>query len=355
MQTRLYPATLYLLWLTVAIINSDSDAPAAEDRFEIRVLEGPSEIAQPYTLISGNRYRLQAVSPENTPIPAAWFLSGNLGRITVAEQTTLTAVFVGIGELICRIDGIEQRVGIRVVPAKRTIGSRGGHLQSPTGAEINVPKDALDSEEEIGIAIVASPGPPPTAKRSIQVIQISPTRFVLKRTAQLTFRFGSDILSDPKPQPYFWEPFGRKWMPLQGRVDPLSGRMILSINHFGTYALMTAMPEDLKPATALQIQKVTLSPRVFFAPDTHRLTIAYRLNAAVATQAFVTMDIFDLRGRRVRRLLENAPRYTGPNVAQWDGLTDSGNLVRNGRYFLLIHAKTGTQQTTYRKLIVVFK
>ena len=81
----------------------------------------------------------------------------------------------------------------------------------------------------------------------------------------------------------------------------------------------------------------------------------YQLNAPDAMQVFVTMEIFDLRGKRVRRLLENAPHYIGPNVAQWDGLTDDGELVRNGRYFLLIRARMGSQRTAYRKLVVVFK
>ena len=128
-----------------------------------------------------------------------------------------------------------------------------------------------------------------------------------------------------------------------------------TINHFGIYALMAPAPTDLERAERLHIQNVTLSPRVFFAPDRHRLTITYQLNAPDATQAFVTMDIFDLRGRRVRRLLEEAPHYIGSNIAQWDGLTDDGVLVRNGRYFLVIHAKMGSQRAAQRKLIVVFK
>ncbi|MDE0554339.1 MAG: hypothetical protein OXI24_09005, partial [Candidatus Poribacteria bacterium] len=79
------------------------------------------------------------------------------------------------------------------------------------------------------------------------------------------------------------------------------------------------------------------------------------LNAPDATQVFVTIDIFDLRGRRIRRLLEEVPRYIGPNAAQWDGLTDAGVLVQNGRYLLVIRARTGSQRAVYRKLIIVFK
>ena len=92
-----------------------------------------------------------------------------------------------------------------------------------------------------------------------------------------------------------------------------------------------------------------------FAPNMHPLTITYQLNAPNATQAFVTMDIFDLRGRRIRRLLADTQCYIGANIAQWDGLTDDGRLVRNGRYLLVIGARTAAQHAMQRKLIVVFK
>ena len=249
----------------------------------------------------------------------------------------------------------KQRVGLSVVPATRTIGSRGGKLESPTGVEITLPKNALGIERQIGIEIVASPGLPPAAQRFMRIVRISPARLVLKQPARLTFLFGDDKFSGTKPQLYFWETFAKKWIPLRGGVNMGQRNVTTLINHFGIYSLMTAVPEDLRRTDRLQIQNVKLSPRVFFAPDIHRLTIAYQLNAPDAMQAFVTIDIFGLRGRRVRRLLENAPHYIGPNVVQWDGLTDDGVLVRNGRYFLVIHAKMGSQRAAYRKLIVVFK
>ena len=90
----------------------------------------------------------------------------------------------------------------------------------------------------------------------------------------------------------------------------LNGSVTASINHFGIYTLMVFAPTDLERTDRLRIQNVKLSPRVFFAPDRNRLTVVYQLKAPNAMQAFVTMDIFDLRGRRVRRLLEDAPHST---------------------------------------------
>lgn len=361
MRIFFHPTTLYLTLITLAVLHAP-DLNAAAAPFEIQVFDGEAKVPPPYTLISGKRYRLQAVSTDQKVLPAQWFLAGNLGRMIIGEITMLTAVFVGEGSLICRVEGTEQRAKLNVVPAAKTIGSSGGKLQSPAGVEITLPEGALATEQQIGIEIVASPGLPPTAQRFVRVIRISPAQLVLKRPVRLTF-FLEDIgVKNPSHsipaaqlQLHFWEGFGRKWVPLQGRVNTVQGSVMTSINHFGIYTLMASASEDVKRAERLQIQNVTLSPRVFFAPDTHRLTITYQINSPDTMQAFVTMEIFDLRGRRIRRLLADAPRYTGPNAAQWDGLTDDGSLIRNGRYLLVIRARTGSQRDLHRKLIVVFK
>lgn len=354
MQTPFYRISIHFIFIALIVLLA-FNAKAAESPFEIQVFDGATEVGQPYILVSGKQYRLQAVSSDKKVLPAQWFLSGNLGRITANIPPILTAVFVGEGRLICRVADVEQRVGLSVVPETKVIGSSGGKLQSPADVVIELPKDALAAKEKIGIEIVAPPALPPIPQRFVQVVGISPERLVLKRPAQLAFLFGNAAFMGARPQLYFWEAFGKKWVPLQGREDKAQGGVTTSINHFGIYALMAAVPEDLKRSERLEIRNLELSPRVFFAPNRHRLTIAYRLNAPDATQVFVTMDIFDLHGRRVRRLLEGVPRYIGPNAAQWDGLTDDGVLVRNGRYLLVIWARTGSQHAVSRKLIIVFK
>lgn len=367
MGTLFLRITIYLTLIAFGVTNPSPALALSADTFEIQVFDGETKMTPPYRLISGKRYRLQVVqfgvtnrSPGKA-LSGQWFLAGNLGSITPGERVMLTAVFVGEGNLICRVDSVEQRVKLSVVPASETIGSRGGKLQSPASVEIELPPDALAVERKIGIEIVASPGLPPATQQFVRVIRISPAQLVLKRPARLTFLLEGIRGTNPAPsipesqlQLYFWEAFGRKWVPLQGRVNPVQGSVTTSINHFGIYTLMSP-GAAFKRADRLQIQNVTLSPRVFFAPDTHRLTIQYLLNAPDAIQAFVTVDIFDFRGKRVRRLLEDAPRYTGPNAAQWDGSTDDGTLVRNGRYLLVIRARTSSQRVGIRKLIVVFK
>ena len=360
MRTRFYPVAI-LSCAVLLLLGAARDAPAVESPFKIQIWEGQSEVVPPYRLISGKTYRLQVLSLGGTVLAGEWFLAGDVGRITAAPQptfTTFTAVFVGEAVLICRVDGVEQRVKLNVVPMTRTLGPEGGQLEGPMGVKISLPTEALDTETRIGVEIVRSPGLPLPGQQLMRVVQISPVQLVLKKQAELTFVFGEhpflDFL-DIEPHLYFWEPFSKTWLPVQGRVNRGQGSLIARINHFGIYTVMVPAPEAVEATDRLQIQNVNLSPRVFFAPEMHRLTITYRLNAPEATQVFVTMDIFSLHGRRVRRLFADAPHGIGANVAQWDGLTDDGVLVRNGRYVLLIQARIGAQRTFHRKLIVVFK
>ena len=162
--------------------------PAVAEPFEIQVFDGHVAVMPPYRLISGKSYRLQAVASDEIveakgprPYSAEWFLTGNLGRITTGNQPTLTAVFVGEGGLICRVNGMERRVQLSVVPVTKTIDSNGGTLQSPIGVEISFPEGALAIEQKIGIEIVPSPGLPAAAQRFVHVVRISPQRLVLKR------------------------------------------------------------------------------------------------------------------------------------------------------------------------------
>ena len=321
--------------------------------FEIHVFDGETRLTPPYELISGKDYRLTAVSSDGDSVPVRWFLSGNLGKIA-GEPPVLAAIFVGEGTLIAKGTSIEQRAQVKIVPAAQTIGIEGGTFRSPAGVEIVFPPEALLKPQRIAVEIVAPPGPPLSeTQRLVRVIRLSPARLVLKKPAQLRFAHHEPI-QIATPQIYFWERYQKRWVPLSSQVDALHSTVTPSINHLGIYTLMVPKME-IKRADRLIIKNVALSPRVLFAPDMHRLTITYHLNAPDAAQALVTMDIFDLRDRRVRRLLDSVPCYIGPNVAQWDGLTDDGVLVRNGRYILIIHARAASQHAVARKLIVVFK
>ena len=63
-----------------------------------------------------------------------------------------------------------------------------------------------------------------------------------------------------------------------------------------------------------------------FNPST---TIAFELPRAAA----VSLDIYDLQGRLVRRLLDESPYVTGSHKQVWDGRDGEGRATSSGVYF----------------------
>ena len=70
-----------------------------------------------------------------------------------------------------------------------------------------------------------------------------------------------------------------------------------------------------------------------------------RIDFAVATEELVAIEIFDVRGARVRDLLHET-RSPGVYDVTWDGRDDSGRRIASGVYFyrLRIGSFTATKK-----------
>ena len=85
----------------------------------------------------------------------------------------------------------------------------------------------------------------------------------------------------------------------------------------------------------------SLYPNPFFS--------TVRLSLSVAeTQAPVTVDIYDITGRLIRRLA--TANGAGEFRAEWDGRDSMGNRVASGTYFFAVASRTGIQT---RKVVLV--
>ena len=315
----------------------------------------------PYVLISGGRYSLEGIGRDTFGNEidgnVTWHLVGDLGRIVTNGGTIVEAVFVGEGRLVANAGDISAEAQITIRPTAATIGKSGGRLESPAGFVLDVPAGALGAERNIEISIIESPGAAFEAQRITRVLEIRPRRTILKRLAQLTFSYAQTIVNQFEPAKlsvYFWDDFQEKWIPISSRVDPTAQTVSASVNHFAPYTLMES--EKIIPRSdELRVENVRLTPPVFYAPETNRLTIEYILNAPNADEAQVTIEIFDFRDRHVVMLLDRTPRRIGRNAEQWDGRTDNGETVRNGRYVMVIIVEAEGETVAEKKLLVVFK
>ena len=62
-----------------------------------------------------------------------------------------------------------------------------------------------------------------------------------------------------------------------------------------------------------------------------------------------------MRDQHIKTLLIEAERWKGSNVEQWDGRNTKGQVVKNGRYVIVIVAKVDDEIAIAKKLLVVLK
>ena len=320
----------------------------------------------PYQLVSGASYQLEAIGQDTfgnaVEVQPTWKLIGDLGRIRQADVSgvIVEATFSGTGRLVASAGGISTRTTVTVVPFRQEIDATGGRLISPVGIQLDVPKGAFLSPVKIEVGIVESPGMNARAKRVTSAIEIAPQSRLSRRPLDLTFSYRSTITSDFDPQKlslYFWDWFSERWVAIAGQVDISTQSVEATVNHFGTFTLMTTDQPVVK-TTELAVQNIKLSPPLFFAPDTHQLTISYFIATPIDLQPDpleVTMQVFDLYDQRVATLLDGSPRRAGQNAELWNGLNRKGQVVANGRYILLILIESGEEQVYGKKVITVFK
>ncbi|MCK4408951.1 MAG: carboxypeptidase regulatory-like domain-containing protein, partial [Candidatus Eisenbacteria sp.] len=76
-----------------------------------------------------------------------------------------------------------------------------------------------------------------------------------------------------------------------------------------------------------------------FAPGNGPVVISYELSSDSARMPFVTVKIYNMAAQLVRELISNEPQGKGRASVEWDGLTDSAEVARNGRYVVEVSAE----------------
>ncbi len=161
--------------------------------------------------------------------------------------------------------------------------------------------------------------------------------------------------TNPGADPALWG-FQRGWVPAT-QIEPYQGYYYF--NASGAETLNIPYTRTT-PADAPQLQMGTghTAPEVALIPTTFTLSSPYpnpfqdevHLTYEMGTEGRVTLEVYDVLGRRVRRLVDGV-QSVGPHVAMWDGKDDLGRSVANGLYLFKLKAgrRAEVQKTIYRK------
>jgi len=92
-----------------------------------------------------------------------------------------------------------------------------------------------------------------------------------------------------------------------------------------------------------------------FAPNNGPVVISYALSSDDARMPFVTIRIYNMAAQLVRELISNVPQGKGRASVEWDGLTDSAEVARNGRYVVEVVAEDSSGVETTLGTVVLVK
>jgi hypothetical protein len=271
----------------------------------------------------------------------------NRGVFTPTANTFLGSFVIAAKDSVSGLIGSSDQVDLvaNVKPDEAYTLTNGG------GLELQLPAGSVDFTSRIALT---ETNPPPSkkfvfAQGSDQSYTVGDRIYVfsfsgseLKSTAQLTLPVDttiSELNTGDREIARFnfttlqWEVFDD--IIAKNKLAGLAGTV--STERLGQFAVLAANePLGIRNAAVLP------SP---FSPDIAPVKIGYWLDTAFPP-AKVSIKIFNIRGELVRTLLENdlqQPGRYGSRSSEkeilWDGLTDAGNLARNGRYVVQITAK----------------
>ena len=135
--------------------------------------------------------------------------------------------------------------------------------------------------------------------------------------------------------------------PLVDPSDPLGFPLGIDFDTPTADLVMTAIDYSVTADAQDRFDRLaTLGAANYPNPFSARTMIRFRLDDSEA----VSLDIFDIQGRRIRSLAASEPFASGDHTLAWDGRDNLGGNAPSGVYFYRIQA--GSLQETQRMILV---
>jgi hypothetical protein len=364
---------LKAVYMGATIVSSDEAnitvLPGSIDSAGISMYKEGKVLVPPFVLLSGVGYDLHALGYDawGNQIPnleeVSWKITENTGSIVSTPENSsaamLTTSFPGSGRITVTVKEISAYAEVEIVPHSQNVSARnGGYVFGPFEASIRIPPGALRTDEKISIALSPCPAPADCARQIGHVYGLKPDGKIFTSPAELTLSYSSVTTSeidDERLSIYSWDRFQSKWIRVGGSVDSYQKSVTANVNYLTLFAIMQEDMDALDRPTNLDILDVRLSPNTYFAPEINRLTIHYNISFLPRQFVAVTIKIYDIKGHLVRELIDKTSKYPGWNTDQWDGTDETGEIVRNGRYFLVVTTEAGSDKISKVKHLAVFK
>lgn len=129
------------------------------------------------------------------------------------------------------------------------------------------------------------------------------------------------------------------------------------IEDFSLLGQFTVLSENLP----LGVEKLGILPNPFSPMIAPGARIGYMLTTD-SPPAIVSMEIYNLRGQLVRKILVDEEQLPGrygsqnsPLEITWDGLTEDGTMANNGRYILRMNVRDGKNEVEKLEQIILIK
>jgi hypothetical protein len=330
---------------------------------EILIESEGSFLNKPYNLISGSMYLLYLRgldSYENEILQldeVAWKISDGMGLINSdAGKFILTALFPSSGDISANVGKISINSDINIIPyTQNVISTNGALIKGAFDAQIEIPPNSFRKDETTSISLSPTVGLIQSAKRIGYVYKLEPEGMILSIPAKLTLSYKYTMTSDIDESLlsiYFWDKFQQKWLRTGGNVDSKQKTVTANINYLSLFAIMQESEQIFTSENRIEVK---LSPNTYFAPEINRLTIRYNIGWKSYELVNITVNIYDIKGNLVRELVDKIPKYPGWNAEQWDGTDESGKVVKNGRYFVVITGESNGEKISKTSHLVVFK
>ncbi len=229
-------------------------------------------------------------------------------------------------------------------------------IQNEDGVTLTISAGAVTAPQKIKILTVSLP----SIKKSTEKYAAIGKAFALKPEG---YKFARPLHLEMPVPPGFdagrvvigkWNRESAKWEPIATTAVG-KNRVAANVTSFSLISV-------LQPARNLGMESLALRPNPF-SPELDSdkdgypgLTIAFRVTSRDSRMPFVTVQIFDMLGQKIRTVVNREPVNKEQQLRfHWDGKTDDGLLVRNGRYIVKVDVSDATGTKSVIKTVVMVK